>query len=493
MISTAVGHDNGVKCKSVLIITLNQEANQGLLQELKNDLAPVIGSIPMTCTLQEVTRMDLSDIICISLVELETPIFKDLEQMQLEQIQWLCRSSGLLWVTRSATVNPSSPDAHLFQGLARSIRNEITSFRLVTLDLDEAASLGPSAQSVIIEVFRLAFLTADSLVEDDVEFMERNGVVYVPRITHDAKVEASLQSYIRKPTPEMQSISQGNRQLVAKQSVEGSLENFYFDDRRQSAEDDLNEYDVCIKVKSVGLNFRDVLVALGHVPGVVGNECSGVVTKVGAKVTNIALGDRVCALAPDCIATLVRAPASHVVQIPDSMSFTDAASVLAVFSTARYSLIDRAQLQPDESVLIHAAAGGVGQAAISIAQMVGAKVFATVSTTEKKNFLVEKYGIPECQIFSSRHLSFGEEIRRATAGKGVDVVLNSLAGDFLRVGWGCLARFGRFVEIGKRDILQNSFLEMGDFDRSLSFFSVDLLAEAHHRPRQVQSILSGAM
>ena len=173
----------------------------------------------------------------------------------------------------------------------------------------------------------------------------------------------------------------------------------------------MTEDDVCVEVKATGLNFKDVMVALGQVTGSIGSECSGVVTKIGARVTNVALGDRVCLIASECLATSLRVAASSTVRIPDKMSFTDAASSLAVFSTAKYSLIDQGRLQSDERVLIHAAAGGVGQAAILIAQMVGAEVFATVGSTEKKNFLIEKYGIPEDHIFSSRHLSFGEEIR----------------------------------------------------------------------------------
>ena len=226
MVSTAAGHEQSATGKTVVLITLNQETNQGLLADLKNDLTPMVGSVPEICTLQETIRMDFSETICISLIELDTPIFKELDQTRLEQIQGLCGSKGLLWVTRSATAKSGSPDAHLVQGLARSIRNEISSFRFITLDLEEVVSSGPSSRNIISEVFRLTFLTEDPFVEDDLEFMERNGIVFVPRITHDAEVEAYAGTYFRKPTPKMQSISHGNRQLVAKQSVEGSLSNF---------------------------------------------------------------------------------------------------------------------------------------------------------------------------------------------------------------------------------------------------------------------------
>src|SRR2546430_307801 len=135
--------------------------------------------------------------------------------------------------------------------------------------------------------------------------------------------------------------------------------------------------------------------------------------------------------------------------MPDYMTFEEAASMPLIYHTAYYSLVTIGHLEVGESVLIHAAAGGVGQAAIAIAQMVGAEIFVTVGSTEKKHLVMKEYGIPEDHIFSSRDLSFAKGIMRATSGKGVDVVLNSLAGEALRLSWYCLAKFGRFLEIGR--------------------------------------------
>lgn len=156
------------------------------------------------------------------------------------------------------------------------------------------------------------------------------------------------------------------------------------------------------------------------------------------------------------------------------MNLELAASAPLVFATAYYSLVEVGRLAPGETVLIHAAAGGVGQAAIMVAEDIGAKVFATVSSEEKKRFLMDTYHLPEEQIFFSRDTSFASGIHEATDGEGVDVALNSLTGDALRATFGCLAPFGRFVELGKRDIIQNSRLEMAHFDKNVSFSSVDL-------------------
>jgi NADPH:quinone reductase-like Zn-dependent oxidoreductase len=160
-----------------------------------------------------------------------------------------------------------------------------------------------------------------------------------------------------------------------------------------------------------------------------------------------------------------------------------------VFATAYYSLFDIGRLLKGETVLIHAAAGGVGQAAIMLCQMIGAEIFATVGSTAKKTFLKETYNIPEDHIFFSRDTTFAKGIKHATKGRGVDLVLNSLAGDSLRATWECMAHFGRFVEIGKRDILANSGLEMAVFEHNATFSSVDLTVVAAERPQVMKRVL----
>jgi hypothetical protein len=174
------------------------------------------------------------------------------------------------------------------------------------------------------------------------------------------------------------------------------------------------------------------------------------------------------------------------------MSFSVAASIPAVFCTAYYSLLELGRLEEGESVLIHAAAGGVGQAAIIIAQNVGAKIFATVGSVEKKNFLMETYQLKEDQIFFSRDLSFVQGIRHATGGEGVDVALNSLSGDALQATFECIGPFGRFIELGKRDISQNSRLEMAHFNQNVSFASVDLGIVRERRPKLTKRLMRNA-
>ena len=175
------------------------------------------------------------------------------------------------------------------------------------------------------------------------------------------------------------------------------------------------------------------------------------------------------------------------------MSFTDAASIPAVFCTAYYSLIKVARLQAGESILIQAAAGGVGQAAIMIAQMIGAEIYVTVGSEAKKEHLIATYGIPLNHISNSRTAAFGPEIRQLAHKRGVDVVLNSLGGELLRTTWDTLASYGRFVELGKIDIERNSRLDMATFSKSTTFASFDLEMLREDKPTVVHEMMLDIM
>ena len=138
--------------------------------------------------------------------------------------------------------------------------------------------------------------------------------------------------------------------------------------------------------------------------------------------------------------------------MPAHLSYEESATIPAAYLTAYIALIDRGRLQAGERILIHAAAGGVGLAAVKIAQSLGAEVFATAGTDEKREFL-RSLGI--VHVMNSRTLDFAQEVMQRTAGEGVDVVLNSLGGEFINAGLAVLRRYGRFLELGKRDIFQN--------------------------------------
>ncbi|MDH5396756.1 MAG: SDR family NAD(P)-dependent oxidoreductase [Cyclobacteriaceae bacterium] len=241
--------------------------------------------------------------------------------------------------------------------------------------------------------------------------------------------------------------------------------------------------EVEVQVKASALNFRDIMIAMGLLSDAAvegglfgrtfGLECAGVVTEVGSAVTNVKVGDEVMATAPSCLGGFAYPKGVHCVKKPANIDWNEAASLPVVYTTAYFSLIHHCRLEKGEKILIHAAAGGVGIAAIHIAHAVGAEVYATVSTSEKRAY-IESIGVKAENIMNSRTLDFAQEVMDKTDGQGVDVVLNSLSGESIFKSVRCLAAYGRFVEIGKTDIYRNSKLGLEPFGNNLTYFGVDV-------------------
>ena len=209
---------------------------------------------------------------------------------------------------------------------------------------------------------------------------------------------------------------------------------------------------VRVGVRAGGLNFRDVLIALGMYPGeaVVGSEGAGVVLEVGEGVVDLVPGDRVMGLMGDAFGPVAVTERELLVGVPEGWSFVQAAGVPIVFLTAYYALVDLAGLEGGESLLVHAGAGGVGMAALQLARYLGAEVFATASPA--KWGVLAGMGLDEEHVASSRDLVFAEKFLGVSGRRGVDVVLNSLAGEFVDASLGLLPRGGRFIEMGKTDV-----------------------------------------
>lgn len=249
-----------------------------------------------------------------------------------------------------------------------------------------------------------------------------------------------------------------------------------------------------IAAEASGLNFINVLSAMGLYPGMPNGvgplglmRGHGVGDRPGC-LSNVAPGDAVLAIAHESLASHVLADARLVVHKPEHLSFVDAATLPIVFVTAWYGLHHLAQLQSGERVLIHAATGGVGLAAIQLARRIGAEVFATAGSPEKRG-LSPRPGHP-IRLTDSRSVAFAEQILADTGGQGVDVVLNSLTGAAIPAGLSVLAPYGRFVEIGKRDVYDNTRLGLWPFQKSLSFFMVDLERMIRERPAQIGHMLN---
>ncbi|WP_244257996.1 type I polyketide synthase [Streptomyces sp. Tu 2975] len=239
--------------------------------------------------------------------------------------------------------------------------------------------------------------------------------------------------------------------------------------------------EVVISVAAAALNYRDIMVATGRVPAVasgrlpdragIGLECAGVICAVGPGVTHLAPGDRVAAPARGAFGTHALARADRVMPLPADMTFAEGSTLPVALGTVHHSLHHLARLTKGETLLIHGAAGAVGMAALQHARRVGADVIATAGTPVKRD-LLGLLGVKH--VLDSRRLDFAEQVKDLTGGAGVDVVLNSLAGEALVRGVGLLKPHGRFIELGMRDFLLDSPLPLAPFVRNLSFFGVDL-------------------
>ncbi|MGA9313031.1 MAG: zinc-binding dehydrogenase, partial [Solirubrobacteraceae bacterium] len=212
--------------------------------------------------------------------------------------------------------------------------------------------------------------------------------------------------------------------------------------------------EVRVGVRAAGLNFRDVFVALGADAwggdAGVGGEGAGVVLGVGPGVVGFEPGDRVMGLFDGAFGPVAVADHRLLERVPDGWSFAQAASVPIVFLTAYYALVDLAGVREGERLLVHAGTGGVGMAAIQLAAYLGVEVFATASPG--KWGVLRGMGLDEDHIASSRSLEFGERFRGVTGGRGMDVVLDCLAGEFVDASLELLCEDGRFVEMGKSDV-----------------------------------------
>ena len=245
--------------------------------------------------------------------------------------------------------------------------------------------------------------------------------------------------------------------------------------------------EVEIEVRAAGLNFRDVLNALGAYPGdpgALGNECAGVITAVGSQVTDLRVGDEVISLPQGGIATHVLSPAVLTVRKPAALTFAEAATIPVTFLTAHYALSRLGQMQSGDRVLIHAAMGGVGMAAMQLARRAGATIIGTAGSAAKRARAAE---LGASIVADSRSPQFDMAVRDALGGEGVDIVLNSLAGDFIPNSLRLLRRGGRFIELGKTGVWDEAAVAARYPDASYHVFFLGELA--YHEPMLVREML----
>jgi len=372
----------------------------------------------------------------------------------LSRVDAVC--SPRLWMITGGAqsvggAHPTSVAQAPVWGLGRVVASEMPKVRATLVDL----SIDPDDDEIQALV--------DEIWADDLEgeVAVRGGTRHVHR-------------YVRVPAPARRVVGMGTEPFRLELSTPGLLDNVR---PVATARREPQTGEVEIQIVAAGLNFSDVMKSLGLYPPssdpamMLGLECSGRVTRLGPGVEHLSVGSEVIAVAPHSLGAFVTTPAGLVALKPPRLSFEEAATIPIAFLTSAYALRHLGRLSRGERLLVHSASGGVGLAAIQLAERAGAEIFATAGSAEKRDFL-RALGIRH--VMDSRSQAFADEILEATHGQGVDVILNSLTGEAISRGLAILSDYGRFLEIGKQDISRNSRLGLAPFRKNLSFFAIDL-------------------
>ncbi|KAF7558100.1 hypothetical protein G7Z17_g20 [Cylindrodendrum hubeiense] len=423
-------------------------------------------------TLQNLNENDI--VICLAEV-LNRPLLSRLPKTGFTCLQLLIKQApNLLWVTATNPSNDQYPDYGVVQGFLRSIRAEQPENHIVTLAIEGEADI-TSCACFVTTVLHNVF---DSQASKDIEYIVRDGLLMTGRAVEDVSGNNMLRPLLSKqlqsrawaegPALQLSVGSPGN--LASLQFVQDT-----------KYEISLAPNEVEIEAKAWGLSYHDVQAVMGHLDAhrePLGGDCAGIITRVGnACSSSIQPGDRVCMFASGCIRKYPRAHETAVFKMHDTVSMEAATSTLVPAMTAYYALAGVTRLAEGDKILIHSAAGSVGQMAIKIAQTQKVDIFATVSSPEEKQFLIEKLGICDTHIFYSQNTSWCPGVLRATRGDGVDVVLNTFSGEnMLQASSECIARCGQFVDIGRENMGDDVVIPVSIITKNITFSVVSLVA-----------------
>jgi NADPH:quinone reductase-like Zn-dependent oxidoreductase/acyl transferase domain-containing protein len=490
LVSTAspVVSSTSSQCWNVSLVADATNVSSGVAEDLMRSLSRSDFPKVKIISLQEIELQTIFDGHYIFLHELSGSHLADMTGSFFCGLQLILASAeSVFWVT-TGSGSRRDPRLEIVTGLARTAQSEACKARFGTLSLEDIESPQRTSKT-ILKTFSAMIMNEPNEFEQQYE--EKNGIVHIPRLTEYSK----LSEYISHKTAAQSARSQKlrddpSRQLVLSIRIAGLLDTLEFTDDR-SPPGQLAPDEIEVKVEASGLIFRDVLIAAGiYDDTCFGLEFAGTVIKIGMDVQAMKVGDRICGCSYGTFRTLVRCKAITAVPIPESMPFTTAVAYPVTHCTAYHCLINVAQLQKGEAILIHSAAGGTGQAAVQLAKHIGAEVFATVGSGEKKHFLVSTYGIPEDHIFSSRDTAFKDAVLRLRGGKGVEVILNSVSGELFLASLETIAPFGRFVEIGKKE---SASIPLAALSKNVVFAVVDLSRMLIDAPSLLGSLMGLVM
>lgn len=369
-------------------------------------------------------------------------------------------------------------DAALW-GFGRTLINEATNNAVRLIDLQDCSSAGAAANAIAREL--------DWQDREDEVVISANGERFVPRM----RLLQQCDRFMKRTSQDRLAVYRLGFEMP------GQLRNLRWEKHPYiaPAEDELE-----VEIRATGLNFRDIMYALGLLSdeaiengfagATLGLEFTGTVVRAGAKTSGFDPGDKVVGFGSASFSNRILTKQDAVSHIPPDISFEAAATIPSTFFTAYYALCHLGRLREGEKVLIHGAAGGVGIAAIQIAKWCGAEIFASAGSDEKRDFL-RLLGVEH--ILDSRSLSYADEIMALTEGQGIDVVLNSLAGEAINRNFRVLKPFGRFLELGKRDFYENTKIGLRPFRNNITYFGIDADQLMWERPELTRQLFAEVM
>eukprot|EP00761_Pharyngomonas_kirbyi_P001698 gb/GECH01001702.1/.p1 GENE.gb/GECH01001702.1/~~gb/GECH01001702.1/.p1 ORF type:complete len:2634 (+),score=416.38 gb/GECH01001702.1/:1-7902(+) len=359
-------------------------------------------------------------------------------------------------------------------GMCRVLRNEFPEVKMTLIDVDH-----PNHSETIHQSVETALEQGHGQQEEEVAI--RNGKLFVPRFMKENRA----MSY---PHDQWDAIS---AEMFSRGDADTGLRMFHGPFAPEPKSDEIR-----VEIRAVGVNFKDTLNLVWTNPELLkglnegqsglkfGRECAGVVTHVGDQVTEYRPGDDVVVVYSGCLKSHATVHRRHVLPFPaPHLTYEEAASMPIVFLTAWWALHHHARIESGEWILVHGGAGGVGQAVIQMGKEAGCRIIATAGSPEKRDFL---RGLGVDYVFDSRSLDYGQQIRTVTQQRGVDIVVNSLQGEHIPTSMSLLRDEGRFIELGRADIVNARWLSMNLFERNISFIPFDLSTIIAHKTHRLQ-------
>ncbi|RFU76449.1 polyketide synthase [Trichoderma arundinaceum] len=467
----------GLENKTVIIVKPNQSSPSidSLATAVATHLRKNSGVAYLsTITMDNIEKVDLNDqVVCVSLLEMEREFLATISNEDMNRFRKITDHVGdLLWLTGANMLSAPNPDLTLSSGLSRALMLEQPALRYAVLDVGADITRPTHLQSICNNISAALAFRYDT---DDNEFIQKDGILYISRFSPDEELNALFR---QRMTPDVMHLIPFGEVGPAKLSIGqvGMTDTIHFQQVSEWKTTPPAGF-VDVDLRSVGLNAKDIYALNGRAEtrsATTALDFGGVISAVGPGVEHLKVGDRVAGFVPNHFGTTERVTVQAVHKMLPQEEFTVLPTLLTVYCTALVALRDRAHLRAGESILIHSGAGAFGLAAITMAKHIGATVFATVGSQSKREYLVNEMGVPTENIFNSRNISFVDDVMTATGGRGVNVIVNSLVGDLMHASWSCIAPFGRFVEIGKRELIDAGKLDMRIFLKNATFTAFDL-------------------